>query len=225
MDGIHDFGGKEGYGRVKPVGDEPPFDEAWEAKVYAMLGAARRAGALKNTDQFRHAIERIVPAAYLTHGYYGRWLGALETLLVEAGVLTTEEINRKVAEKSRASAAVLVAAQPRLDPELVPYDSAQAHSARSLDRAPRFRPGDRVRTLTHGVPGHTRLPQYARGKLGTIALYHEGWVYPDTNAHGKGEEPQALYTVSFDGRELWGPDAEPGLAVNIDLFEPYLRTA
>jgi len=224
MDGIHDFGGKEGYGPVAPAEQEVPFPELWEAKVYAMLGAARRAGALKNTDQFRHAIERIVPAAYLTHGYYGRWLGALETLLVEARVMTTEEIEVRVAEKTQGLTA-LVAARPRPDPELVTYDSSEPHSERSLTQEPKFKEGEEVRTLAHGVAGHTRLPQYARGKRGTIALYHGGWVYPDSNAHGRGEDPQPLYTVAFDGQELWGAGAEPGLIVNIDLFEPYLSAA
>lgn len=223
MDGIHDFGGKEGYGPVVVEQDAYPFAEEWETKVYAMLGAARRAGALRNTDQFRHAVERIVPAAYLTHGYYGRWLGGLETLLVEAGVLTTEEVNDR-AEAQLPGASALVAARPRKHPDLIEYDVTHPHSSRPLERPPKFAEQDRVRTRAHGVPGHTRLPHYARGKVGIIKLYHEGWVFPDTNAHGAGENPEPLYTVAFTGCELWGPDAEAGVVVNIDLFEPYLSS-
>ena len=98
MDGIHDFGGKQGFGRVLREDDEPVFHGRWEAKVFALVGAARSAGAFMNSDQFRHAVERIDPVAYLSHGYYGRWLGGLENLLVEAGVLSTDEIAARALE-------------------------------------------------------------------------------------------------------------------------------
>lgn len=73
--------------------------------------------------------------------------------------------------------------------------------------------------------GHTRLPRYARGKVGVVEARHGCHVFPDTNAHGLGEEPQWLYTVRFDGTELWGDDAEAGVTVSIDAWEPYLESA
>jgi len=88
MDGIHDLGGKHGHGKVEREEDEPAFHERWEASVFAMSGAAAASGAFNNADRFRHSIERIDPVAYLSHGYYGRWLGGIETLLVESGLLT-----------------------------------------------------------------------------------------------------------------------------------------
>jgi nitrile hydratase len=48
-------------------------------------------------------------------------------------------------------------------------------------------------------------------------------VYPDDHAHDRGENPQHLYGVRFEARELWGEGAEPGVSVCIDLFEPYLE--
>jgi nitrile hydratase len=39
------------------------------------------------------------------------------------------------------------------------------------------------------------------------------------------EQGEWLYTVVFDGRELWGPDAEDGTSVSIEAFEPYLEPA
>ena len=62
--------------------------------------------------------------------------------------------------------------------------------------------------------GHTRLPRYARGKRGVIHRCHGIHVFPDTHAHGQGEQPQPLYSVRFDARELWGEAAErePGRA-------------
>ena len=74
-------------------------------------------------------------------------------------------------------------------------------------------------------PSHTRLPRYVRGHTGTVVLVHGCHVFPDVNAHGGGEDPQWLYTVRFAGRDLWGPDADPTVAVSVDAFEPYLEAA
>lgn len=222
MDGIHDLGGREGFGPVERETDEPAFHAHWEAVVFAMVGASQRAGAMLNLDQFRHAIERIEPRAYLDHGYYGRWLGGLETLLVEAGVLTQGEIDA-AAQARGMSLDDLVAARPNASPDQVGYPPEDANARRELSTSPRFQAGDRVRSAAHGVPGHTRLPAYIRGRLGTILTWHDGWVFPDSNAHGCGEAPVHLYTVSFAGDELWGAAAEPRVSVNIDLFEPYLE--
>jgi nitrile hydratase subunit beta len=223
MDGIHDLGGKHGFGAVQREADEPVFHERWEARVLGicLLGDG---GAALNIDHFRHAIERIDPVAYLTHGYYGHWLGGLETRLVEAGVLDTATITRRAVEQG-ASANDLIAARPMADPDRIDYRPAESGNQRAIPAgtSPRFAVGARVRTQAHGVPGHTRLPAYARDRVGTIIAWRGGWVFPDTNAHGRGENPQHLYTVAFSGAELWGSDAEPGVVVHLDLFEPYLN--
>ena len=73
--------------------------------------------------------------------------------------------------------------------------------------------------------GHTRLPRYARGRRGIIAAAQGAWVFPDANAHGLGEAPQHLYSVGFEGTELWGPLAEARVAVYLDLWEGYLDPA
>lgn len=219
MEGIHDLGGVEGFGPVEPEEDEPTFHERWEARVFVIIRALGRAWARVNIDQFRHAIERIDPAAYLTHTYYGRWLGGIENMLVEAGVVTQDEINARV-EAQRGELG-LIAARPNPKPDTIPQAELEG-ARRPLDTEPRFAVGERVVTRNHAVPGHTRLPRYARAKVGTVVLYHDGWVYPDTNAHGRGENPQHLYTVAFDGEILWGDGCEPGVSVRVDLFEPYL---
>lgn len=222
MDGIHDMGGKQGFGPVLPEVDEPVFHERWEARVFAIMLGARRAGILKNGDQFRYAIERIDPVAYLTHGYYGRWLGGLETLLVEAGVVSQASLGERVAERGGDPGAG-VAARPAAQPDVIAYGSQEVHSRRPLSAAPRFRVGEPVRASSTPKVGHTRLPAYARGRTGWIHSWHDGWVFPDSNAHGLGENPQHLYTVAFAGETLWGPDGEPGLTVYLDLFESYLE--
>ena len=222
MDGIHDLGGKHGYGPVIRETDEPVFHDRWEAQVFAMMRGASAAGAVRSTDQFRHAIERIDPVAYLTHGYYGRWLAGLETLLVEAGLVSQADIGDRVSQLGGDPAAG-IGARPAEHPDGVAYEPLAPHSARSLEASPRFGAGDRVRTRAVPSAGHTRLPAYARGQIGRVLRWHDGWVFPDSNAHGRGENPQHLYTVAFAGETLWGAEAEPGLTVHLDLFESYLE--
>ena len=74
-------------------------------------------------------------------------------------------------------------------------------------------------------PPVTRLPGYARGRCGRVALLHGTWVFPDTHAHGAGENPQHVYAVRFEARELWGEQAEAGTCIHVDLFESYLAPA
>lgn len=220
MDGIHDLGGKEGFGPIDYEVGEPTFHARWEARVFGMY--LQRLGGATNIDRRRHAIERIDPRAYVTQGYYGRWLGALETMVLEAGILTRAEIDARTAALG-GDAQSLVASRPAERPDDISYQSDLPDSIRELTRTPRFTVGDQVETRSHGVPGHTRLPAYARGRVGRIVMWHAGWVFPDTNAHGLGEDPQHLYTVAFTGQELWGDSSEPGTIVHLDLFEPYLE--
>lgn len=225
MDGIHDLGGKHGHGKVQrpavSVGHAPAFHARWEASVFAMVGLGRATGAWTNSDRFRHAIERIDPVNYLADTYYGRWLGGIETLLVEAGLLDSAEVAAKAISLG-ASPGERVAARPVPDPDpvLAPADAATAR--RQSTAEPRFAPGDHIRTVATVVSGHTRLPAYARDKPGHVLSSHGHWVFPDTNAHGLGESPCELYTVAFDSQVLWGDSAEPGVVIHIDLFEPYL---
>jgi len=223
MDGIHDLGGKHGFGAVTREADEPVFHDRWEARVFAMMRAAVAAGVIRNADQFRHAIERIEPAAYLSHGYYGRWLGGIETLLLEAGTISAGELAARVRERGGDPGSA--AARPAAHPDRVEYLPAAAGSRRDPPGTARFAPGDRVRTAAFATAGHTRLPAYARGRCGTVLAAHGAWVFPDSNAHGAGEAPQHLYTVEFSGAALWGAAAEPGTSVTLDLFESYLEPA
>ncbi len=231
MDGIHDLGGRQGFGKVNPQrapletghwdDSEPPFHERWEAAVFAMSAAGARARAWNNTDRFRHGIERIDPVAYLSHGYYGRWLGGIETLLVEAGIIDRAELTALALELG-ARASDLIASVPSATPDPVTEVTPAPSAVRPASNPPRFSSGDRVLTVANGTTGHTRLPSYARGRSGIILDSHGAWVYPDSNAHGLGEDPQHLYTVRFAAAELWGREAEPGTWVHLDLFEPYL---
>lgn len=220
MDGIHDLGGKQGYGAVATDDPIQGFQERWHAAVFAMVNMLFARGYANNVDHFRHAIERINPQNYLADGYYGRWLGAVEMLLIEADELDQAELQARLMALPGADDVVPAARpQPSLD---FPPPSAPTAS-RGLSRPAKFSLGDRVVTDTHGVPGHTRLPAYARGAVGEVVALHDGWVFPDSAAMALGEDPQHLYTVRFSAQALFGEQTEAGTEICLDLFEPYLQ--
>jgi nitrile hydratase len=96
---------------------------------------------------------------------------------------------------------------------------------RETNSAARFKAGDAVRTRNINPLTHTRLPRYVRGHVGTVERVIGFHVFPDSNAQGAGENPQWLYCVRFDGRELWGENADPTVRVSVDAWEPYLEPA
>jgi len=165
-------------------------------------------------------VERIDPVGYLTHGYYGRWLGGLENLLLESGLVTADEVEARVAQLDPQPAPT--AARPMANPE--PFVGELGGAERRIDPLPQFHAGQRVVTRSTPTTGHTRLPAYARGKQGTVVALHHGWVLPDTSAHGDPNHAEHLYTVAFEGQQLWGDSGEPGLSVRLDLFESYLES-
>ena len=223
MDGVHDLGGMQGFGAVEREPNEPPFHAPWEAAVVAMFRAAGGRG-IYNLDEFRHAIERMPPARYLSVTYYEKWLDGITRLLVERGVVTEAELEAReafFAARPEASAASAVRGPlPQPTTPTIPWPS---NVVRRATGRPRFAPGDVVVTRQMHPRGHTRLPRYARGKRGVIHLVHGVHVFPDTNAHGKDESPQPLYSVRFAARELWADAAEPNQWVHLDLWESYLE--
>ena len=223
MDGVHDLGGMQGFGRVEREDKEPVFHAPWEAEVLAMMRAGAGRG-LYNIDEFRHAIERMRPADYLAATYYEKWLDGITRLFVEKGVVTEAEMQARTAFFAARPDAAATAALIGPLPGRVPFNAGWAQDVvRETGAPPRFAPGDPVITRNMHPRGHTRLPRYARGKRGVIHRLHGVHVFPDSNAHGLGEQPQPLYGVRFEARELWGEDAAPNQWVHIDLWESYLE--
>ena len=218
MNGPQDLGGRMGFGPVAPENNEPPFHAEWEKRALAVTLAAGACGKW-NIDASRHMRESLDHGWYLTHSYYEIWAAALERLVVEAGMAKPDELFRGEASQSRI-------ASPGLQAENVAAALARGTScARESQTPQRFRPGEAVRTKVMHPATHTRLPGYASGKRGVIEASRGAFVFPDTNAHFHGEQPQWCYTVCFEARELWGEGAEPGHTISIDAFEPYLEPA
>jgi nitrile hydratase len=217
MNSIHDLGGMDGFGPVVAEPDEPPFHAPWEGRVLAMYRALGFTGTW-TIDQSRASIEAMDPIAYLRDSYYKKWFLGLTDRLQTHGLVGNDEI---------AAGASLRAGVP-LARTLTPADVPglkRGDYARPAAAPPRFAPGDRVRTRNLNPATHTRLPRYARDKIGVVEANRGCHVYPDTAAIGAGEGPQWLYTVVFDARTLWGDDADPALTVSIEAFEPYLVSA
>jgi len=109
---------------------------------------------------------------------------------------------------------------------MVPALVARRNSARRDARvSPRFRVGQRVRARNMHPNGHTRLPRYARGRLGLVVRDHGVFVFPDTNAEFLGEKPQHVYSVRFAARELWGDRASSRDFIHLDMWDDYLERA
>jgi len=218
MDGAHDMGGMDGFGPVVPEPNEPAFHAPWERRAFALTLAMARPGGW-NIDMSRFARENRSPADYLSKSYYQIWLAGLEQLMAERGLVTADEIAAARPLHPRREVAALPAAG------VAPMLARGGPTDRPSAAPARFKIGDRVRTKTIHPRGHTRLPRYVRGHVGVIELLHGAHVFPDSNARGAGEQPQFLYTVTFDGREIWGDDAEPGLRVSVDAWDSYLEPA
>jgi nitrile hydratase len=208
-----------GFGPVAPETIEPYFHAEWEKRA---LGLTLSGGALGawNIDESRHARESLHPAIYYASSYYEIWIRALEVLLRRHGFVSGADLD--------AGRAVDGAATPKrvLRAENVPAVLAKGGPCdRPVASPPLFKAGDSVRTKNFNPTGHTRLPRYARGKEGRIEAMRDGFVFPDNNAHHQGENPQWVYTVAFDGKEIWGEGADPTLTVSIDAWESYLEPA
>src|SRR2546423_1203637 len=212
-----DIGGRRGLGAVVPEQERGVFPAPREARGPALTlahGAARR----RDLAPLRAARETLPD--YLNLTYYEIWLHGLEKLLIDKGLVTSDELSAGCARlapvpvdrvlKADQVAALLAKGAPTERASLTPA---------------RFKLGQRVRTRRTPAEHHTRLPGYVRGKRGVVERVLGAHVFADSHAQGAGEDPHWLYTVVFDAAELWGSEAKPGHSVSFDAWEPYLEAA
>jgi nitrile hydratase subunit beta len=219
MNGVHDMGGMHDMGPIQYEKNEPVFHELWESRAFAIELAIGFWGKWP-IDASRHQKELIPPAEYLRMSYYEKWLAGLVELLVKSGLVTAAEL-----ESGGPAPSSPKAIPPLTADKLPPLIAQGGPASRDVPAVPRFQMGQTVRARNIHPTGHTRLPRYARGKLGTIHLDHGVHVFPDTNAHSLGENPQHLYSVRFAARELWGEQASSRDAVYLDMWDHYLECA
>jgi nitrile hydratase len=202
MDGVHDLGGRQGFGRIRYRAGAPAFHAAGEKRVNALYGMAVRLG-IFNMDEYRHAIERMSPRHYLSASYYERSLTSLATLCVEKGVVTQEELER-------------------LAKGHFPLSEPSASGRTNLPGRERFQLGDRVRVKNDFFAGHVRMPGYIRGKPGVVVSESPVYPFPDAHAHGVKAVDEPTYDVAFRTEDLWPNSADPAL-VHVGVFQSYLE--
>jgi nitrile hydratase subunit beta len=204
MNGPQDLGGMMGFGPVAPDAHEPLFHAAWEKRALAIslaMGGTRS----WSIDTSRHAREKIPPDQYWSMSYYEIWIAGLMRLMADHKMLEVAPKQISVFEAARVAPALA---------------KGSAYN-RDVPNAPLFAIGDKVKARNLHSKSHTRLPGYLRGHVGEVLLYHKAHVFPDSNAHGQGENPQHLYTVRFKARDVFGKASNDVLQA--DLFEPYLE--
>ena len=202
MDGMHDLGGKQGFGAVRYTLNAPAFHAAWEVRANSLYAFAVRLG-IFNMDEYRHAIERMEPRHYLTASYYERSLTSLATLCVEKGVFTREELEHRAHGH-------------------VPLAAPSAPGRANIAAPERFKLGDRVRVRLDSVPGHMRMPGYIRGKVGVVVSESPPYPFPDAHAHAVEAQDEPTYDVRFRSEELW-PDSSEDALVHVAVFQSYLK--
>ena len=221
MNGVHDMGGMDGFGKVEPEPNEPMFHAAWEARVMAMVRAMGAAGAF-NIDTSRFYREALPP-----HVYLGSSL--LQEMAARPARTCWSTRASSAPTRSQAGHALgppkpLGAASSRADDvERIMVRGKFGRDRRRRRR--KFKAGDRVRAKNIHPATHTRLPRYVRGHVGVVERDHGCHVFPDSASIEAGENPQWLYTVVFDGPNCGAPDADPTVKISIDAFEPYLEPA
>ena len=204
MDGMHDLGGKQGFGPVRHSPDAEAFHAAWEKRANALYSLAVKRGVF-NMDEYRHAIERMEPRHYLSASYYERSLTSLATLCVEKGLVTREELER-------------------LADGGFPLARPAAPGRSNCAAREHFAPGDRVTVRADCVPGHVRLPAYIRGKTGVVVGVSPAYPFPDAHAHGIPASDEPTFDVRFDSQVLWPDSADPAF-VHVGVFQSYLQRA
>jgi nitrile hydratase len=217
MNGVHDMGGMDGFGKVETEANEPTFHAEWEGRVLAMVRALGGAGAF-NIDTSRFYRETLPPAIYLASSYYQKWLLGLEAMLIDKGYIAASEVAR-----GHATGPAKPLKRGKFTVADVERIMVRGAFGREAQAPAKFKPGDRVRAKNIHPATHTRLPRYVRGHVGVVERNLGCNVFPDKAAMEAGEDPQWLYTVVFDSAELWGPDADPTVRISVDAFEPYLE--
>lgn len=216
MDGIHDLGGRQGFGRVETDEEEVAFHSDWEARAFAIVRAMTMAPDW-TLDKFRFTREQIEPADYLTRPYYDQWMQCYAAMMVGSGVASVAEIASGHTQTGPADLG------PPRGPDSVAGE--QSIARKSFDRPegspPVFSVGSRVQTKPYAHGGHTRLASYVRGHKGEVRHVRGTFVFPDDSARGV-TRAEPLYTVVFKASDLW-PGEGCAHFVNLDLWESYLE--
>lgn len=226
MEGPHDVGGKHGLGPIVIEPDEPVFHYPWEGRVYGLAFCTIASG-VHSVDAKRHAIETMGHAEYLDSSYYEHWLYAIEKIMHDTGLISHDEVDRRVAEQGWAE----IVRHPRTPEDPSPLastllgilHSGTPHTVATED-SPLFTEGDYVRVRNNRTRRHLRLPGYVKNQIGVVQASYGSFGHPENRAHGDPERASYLYRVAFSPQELFESGRTDDV-VCADLFEDYLEPA
>jgi nitrile hydratase len=219
MNGIHDLGGMDGF--TLPERDQGRIlAEEWERLSWGANVALLFAPGMRN---MRAELEALPPEDYLRLPYYAKWLTARENMLLGLGLVTAAELANPDGPVT----------MPELPADFAPLSAAEIVAAIDSDSselvatsvAPRFAVGDRVMARNEHPRGHTRMPRYVRGHVGTVVKQHGANEFQDALPAGQQIGPQHLYTVAIAARELWGSRGHERDTMHVELWEYHLEAA
>ena len=219
MSKAHDMGGRLDPRRIDITSSDVKFKADWEKEVFAIT-LALGFSSLWNLDRSRYARESLEPQDYLQFGYFEKWLAGLINLLGENGIIKDgKDIGGNF---KKSSFRVLEAKNVK---KLL---NMGGPTKRDSGTEKKFNLGETVFVRsndsdTRVEKGHTRLPDYVKGRTGKVIAYHGSHVFPDANAHFLGESPEALYSIEFKSQDLWGKCEHVEDTVVVDLWESYLE--
>ena len=203
MDGMHDLGGKQGFGPIEAEFGGPVYHSDWDARVHALSSLARKLK-LFNIDEYRHAIERMTPRHYVSAGYYERVLTGTAALCVEKGLISAAELAELAGGTFPLSRPLSPGRSNR--PSVGPFEL-----------------GDELRVKDEHVGGHVRIPGYVRGKTGMVVGKSPVSSFPDASAHAMVAPAEPTYQLRFLSTQLW-PGGSESAYVYVDLFQSYLES-
>jgi len=219
MDGIHDVGGRQGFGTIEVTAADPPFPTKWEARAFGISKSVTAASDY-SVDKFRFTREQLPPLEYLTTPYFEQWMRGAMAMLVGSGLVTVEELATGRSDGTIPSDV----GPPKTAVDAKAATTAMARFDGPYDGEPVFLDGDRVMVSLNGPRGHTRLPQYVRGRVGHVVAYHGAHGVPEDNVKNvKTFEP--LYTVAFGLGDLFKEHQGSADQINVEIWERFLATA
>ena len=213
MDGIHDLGGKQGYGKIDVNEPEEPFHARYDGVGWTINQTTRAPG--MSIDWWRHIRELTPPVDYLTRPYFDQWVMTQVIAMIDTGQLSLDEVLTGEVESLDQPAKTM-----NIDDVHQATKNSGVRFDRKIDQAAEFSIGDKITTRSYSISGHTRLPAYAQGKTGFIHEHHGAHMFPDACAQGE-ERAEHLYSVKFKSIELWPEDKEKNNWVYLDLWESY----
>lgn len=216
MDGIHDLGGRHGFGKIDVNEPEVVFHEPYEGRVRAMVNAMTRASDW-NLDWFRHCRELIAPEDYLSRPYFDQWAQTYCAMMINSGWANVEEC-----ATGKAINPVSDLPPPITAEQARGFILKEVRFDAEVSEQPIFKVSDKVRTVSNVTNGHTRLPLYARNRIGYVVAHHGAHIFPDDMAVNKKRHVH-LYTIEFNASELWPEVTESIDTVSLDLWEEYLE--